>query len=223
MILGLTPARGGSKGIPHKNIKPIHGKPLIAWTIESALKAELLDQYYVSTEDTEISEISKYYGAKVIDRPNELSTDETDTLPVLRHVLEVVPADVVVLLQATSPIRGNKLIDDCIREFLANDYDSLATGFICKFTEYGTENRRRQDIQGFFYDDGNVYVIKADLIRKGDRYGNKIGRKITRKWENLDIDDHFDFWLAEKIMTELNSNEVSYEILQQFMGDNNCV
>ena len=79
-------------------------------------------------------------------------------------------------------------------------YDSLATGFICKYIEYGKNNLRRQDLQGFFYDDGNVYVIKADLIRSGDRYGKKIGRKIISRWENQEIDDEFDFWIAENIL-----------------------
>ena len=92
------------------------------------------------------------------------------------------------------------LIDECIREFLDNEYDSLATGFTCKYIEYGKNNSRRQDIEGFFYDDGNVYVIKADLIERGERCGEKIGRKVISRWENIEIDDEFDFWLAEKIL-----------------------
>lgn len=200
MILGVTPARGGSKGIPRKNIKKLAGKPLIAWTIEAAKKSHLLDRYVVSTEDEEIAHISESHGAEVLWRPPEFSTDEASTLSVLQHVIDQIPCKVVVLLQCTSPIRREGLIDECIREFLTNDYDSLATGFVCRNVEYGKNQLRRQDIEGFFYDDGNVYVIKADIIKKGDRYGSKIGRKIISRWENVEIDDEFDFWVAERIL-----------------------
>lgn len=200
MILGITPARGGSKEIPRKNIKIIAGKPLIAWTIEAAMKSKLIDRYIVSTEDEEIAGIARRFGAEVLFRPSELATDDVSTLSVLQHAIEQIPCDIVVLLQATSPIRSKGLIDECIREFMDNGYDSLATGFICKYTEYGKSELRRQDIPGFFYDDGNVYVINADLIRKGDRYGKKIVRKIISRWENIEIDDEFDFWVAEKVL-----------------------
>jgi N-acylneuraminate cytidylyltransferase len=200
MILGVIPARGGSKGIPRKNVKQINGKPLIAWTIEAAKESKMIDRYVVSTEDDEIAAISREYGADVIERPPELATDEAIVLSVLQHAIEKIPCDSIVLLQATSPIRRGGLIDECIREFIDNEYDSLATGFICDYIEYGKNELRRQDIKGFFYDDGNVYVIKAEIIKKGDRYGKKIGRKIINRWENQDIDDEFDFWLAEQIL-----------------------
>jgi CMP-N-acetylneuraminic acid synthetase len=137
MILGITPARGGSKGIPRKNIKKIAGKPLIVWTIEAAKTSKLLNRYVVSTEDEEIARICKTHDVKIIKRPSELATDEASTLDVLQNVIEQIPCDIVVLLQATSPIRSKGLIDECIEEFLANDYDSLATGFMCKNVEDG--------------------------------------------------------------------------------------
>ena len=202
MILGITPARGGSKTIPRKNLKKIHGKPLIAWTVEAAKRSKLLDDYIVSTEDKEIAKAASRCGARVLNRPAELAKDEVTTLAVLQHVVKEVPCDIVVLLQATSPIRGPHLIDECIKEFIDNGYDSLATGFICKYAEYGSNNLRRQDIKGFFYDDGNVYVIKAELIKNGDRYGRKIGKKIISRWENVDIDEEFDFYVAEKILKD---------------------
>jgi len=201
-ILGITPARGGSKGIPRKNIKEIAGKPLIAWTIEAAKESKMIDRYVVSTEDEEIAQIIRGYGAEILARPLELATDEASTISVLQHVVEKIPCDIVVLLQATSPLRSPGIIDECIKEFIANGYDSLSTGFFCKYLEYGINELRRQDIQGFFYDDGNVYVVKADLIRNGDRYGKKIGRKIISRWENQEIDDEFDFWVAEKILLD---------------------
>lgn len=200
MILGVIPARGGSKYVPRKNVRMLCGKPLIAWSIEAADASSLLDSYVVSTEDSEIAEIAINYGAQVMDRPQELATDEADTLPVLLHVLEQIEATTVVLLQPTSPIRDTDLIDRCIRKFLETGADSLATGFTCKYVEYGKNEKRRQDIPGFFYDDGNVYVIRADLIQRGDRYGEHIERVLLDREQNVEIDDEFDFWLAEQVL-----------------------
>jgi len=200
MILGITPARGGSRGIPKKNIRQICGKPLLTWTIEAAKESKLLDDYVISTEDEEIAKIALKHGVKVINRPEKLADDETATIDVIRHAIEQNHCDVVVVLQVTSPIRKPGLIDECISEFIENKYDSLATGLMCRCKEYGKNSLRRQDIDGFFYDDGNVYVIKADLIRGGERFGERIGRKIISRWENIDIDDDFDFWTAEKIL-----------------------
>jgi len=200
LILGVIPARGGSKYVPRKNVRMLCGKPLIAWSIEAADASSLLDSYVVSTEDSEIAEIAINYGAQVMDRPQELATDEADTLPVLLHVLEQIEATTVVLLQPTSPIRDTDLIDRCIRKFLETGADSLATGFTCKYVEYGKNEKRRQDIPGFFYDDGNVYVIRADLIQRGDRYGEHIERVLLDREQNVEIDDEFDFWLAEQVL-----------------------
>jgi CMP-N-acetylneuraminic acid synthetase len=200
VILGITPARGGSKGVPHKNIKPLFGRPLIAWTIEAAKRAALLDRYVVSTEDGETADVARAHGAEVICRPRELASDTASTLAVLQHALELIPADTIVLLQATSPVRQPDLIDRCIRRFLEAGADSLATGFVCKLTEYGQNELRRQDIRGWFCDDGNVYVIRADLIRRGERHGDRIERMELDREQNVEIDDEFDFWMAEQII-----------------------
>jgi len=199
-ILGVIPARGGSKGVPRKNIRPIAGKPLLAWTVEAAAKSKLMTRFVVSTEDDEIAAVARRYGAEVLDRPKELATDEATTLSVLQHVLTHIPADIVVLLQATSPIRDHDLIDRCINHFLETRADSLATGFVCKFTEYGKNELRRQDIPGFFYDDGNVYVMRAELLRAGNRYGARIEKVFLDREQSIEIDDEFDFWLAEQIL-----------------------
>lgn len=200
MILGLIPARGGSKGVPNKNIKMIYGKPLIVWTIERALQSHLLDEVIVSTDSEEIGRVARENRAKVMMRPAKLATDTTSTQDVMCYTLQKAPADTLVLLQPTSPCRSEGLIDECIREFIENDYDSLATGFICDYKEYGSNTLPRQQIEGFFYDDGNVYVIKADQILQGDRYGKKIGHKLISRYENAEIDDMYDFWLLEKIL-----------------------
>lgn len=200
VILGVTPARGGSKGVARKNIRLLAGKPLIAWTIEAALGSKRLDRYLVSTEDSEIAHVAKDYGAQVIDRPKELATDEATTGDVLRHALTLVEADVVVLLQATSPVRDADLIDHCIERFLRTHPDSLATGFICRATEYGKNSLRRQEIPGFFYNDGNVAIFWAHLIRQGEFYGKRYEKILLDREQNVEIDDEFDFWLAEKVM-----------------------
>lgn len=202
MILGLIPARGGSKGVPEKNIKEIYGKPLIAWTIMRAKESVYLDKIVVSTDSKKIADIANAYGADILKRPEELASDTASTLDVMIHALQSYPADTLVLLQPTSPFRSKKLIDKCISEFLIMGYDSLATGFDCNYKEYGKNTLPRQMIQGFFYDDGNVYVIKADNILKGDRYGRNIGHYYTSRFENAEIDDEFDFWLLEKILEE---------------------
>ena len=200
MILGLIPARGGSKGVPNKNIKLINGKPLIVWTIEKALESELLDKVIVSTDSEDIKQIAVYAGAEVLNRPANLATDTASTLDVMIHTLMNYPADTVVLLQPTSPCRNTGLIDKCITEFQKGEYDSLATAFMCDYKEYATNSLPRKQIEGFFYDDGNVYVIKAENILKGDRYGKNIGHMFISRYENMEIDDAFDFWLLEQIL-----------------------
>ncbi len=201
-FLGVVPARGGSKGIPRKNIKLIAGKPLIAWTIESAKKSKLMDDFIVSTDDTEIATIAKKFGARVLPRPKHLATDTATTLSALQHVLKEIPAENIVLLQPTSPVRRYGLIDKCIKKFIRGEFDNVGTGFICKFMEYGSYSKRRQDLKGFFYDDGNVYVVRAELIKKGKMFGRRVGRILTSREENVEIDDEFDFWLAEQILNK---------------------
>ncbi len=201
MILGITPARGGSKGVPRKNIRPLLGKPLLAWTIEAAQGAKRLDRYVVSTEDPEISDVARSLGAEVLPRPLSLAGDEVPTLSVLQHALSQIPADTVVLLQATSPVRDPDLIDRCVQRFLQMKADSLATGFICKYVEYGkNDSRCRQEIPGFFYDDGNVYVIRSELLLKGDRFGRRVEKVLLDKEQSVEIDEEFDFWLAERVL-----------------------
>ncbi len=201
MILGVTPARGGSKGVPRKNIRPLCGRPLITWTIESAQRATLIDRYVVSTEDPEIAAVARAAGAEVLDRPAELAGDEVKTVDVLRQVMTEIPADTIVLLQATSPIRDDDLIDRCIRRYRETGVDSLATGLMCTWKPYGTALKPRQQLEGFFYDDGNVYVIDADGVRqRADRFGVRRELLVLDREQNVEIDDEFDFWLAEQVM-----------------------
>lgn len=201
MILGIIPARGGSKTIPRKNIKEICGKPLIAWTIEAAQKSKLLDRFVVSTEDKEIAEIAREYGAEVIDRPKGLADDKTNVFPaVLQDVLKKINSDIIVILQCTSPVRDEGLIDDCIKKFLKSKADALATGYMCQLFEWGAYTERKQDLKGFFHDDGNILICTKDLVNKGERLGKKNEKVIISREQNFEIDDEFDFWLNEQIL-----------------------
>ena len=203
MILAVTPARGGSIGIPRKNIKYIEGKPLIAWSIGHAQDSQMIDQYVVSTEDNEIASVAKQYNAQVAHRSLELAHDSTGIVTVLQDLLSKFSCKALVLLQATSPVRRPGLIDHCIQEFLNSEADTVVTGFSCNKREFGTYNQGRQDLDCFFHDDGNVYVLAAEVVRAGKICGQKVKRKVISRWENIEIDDPFDFWICEKILNEI--------------------
>ena len=201
MILGVTPVRAGSKGLPGKNAKLLAGKPLLAWSIKTAQAAKKLDRYVVSTEDAQLAEIAKREGAEVLDRPDELAADHSSTFDVLRHALEKIPAELIVLLQATSPIRKTTLVDECIERFLSSGADSLATGWMCYYRPYAAALPiNRQERKGFFYDDGNIYIFKAKNIKDGKPYGEKHEFVYTDREQSIDINDEFDFWLAEQVL-----------------------
>jgi N-acylneuraminate cytidylyltransferase len=199
-VLGVVPARGGSKGIPRKNIKSVAGKPLLAWTIEAAAKSTGLSHFVVSTEDDEIAKIADVHGAPVLRRPPELATDDADTLVVLQHALEHFPADIVVVLHPTSPIRREGLIDRCIRHFLQTRADSLGTVHKDFSYEYGQDLPRRQEMAPRLVDNGNVYVILAELIKEGRMLGKRLATLEISREEGVEIDEEFDCWLAEQIL-----------------------
>ena len=201
-ILGVIPARGGSKGVPRKNIRSIAGKPLLVWTIEAAQQCKLLRRWVVSTEDAEINEIASRHGAEVLQRPREFATDEASIVSVLQHALEEIPADVVVVLPPTSPIRHNGLIDKCIEKFFDEDADSLGTVHKDYSYEYGQDMPRRQEIRPRLVDNGNVYVICAEVIRSGRWLGERLAVCETTREEGVEIDDEFDLWLAEHILSK---------------------
>lgn len=201
MLVAIIPARGGSKGVPRKNIRPICGKPLIAWSIESARNSQLVDQVVVSTEDAEIKAIAEQWGATVIDRPAELASDEATTVSVLQHVSGILAPQEVVVLQPTSPLRSPDLIDRCIQRYRDSDCDNVATGYHCKMRAFGSyDNLRRQDIKGFFFDDGNVYVLDPKVIEAGRWSGDRIEFVLTRREETYEIDDEVDFFIVEKLL-----------------------
>ena len=158
MRLAVIPARGGSKGLLGKNIRLLNGKPLIAWSIEAALDSSVADRVLVSTESEEIGRVAEEWGCEVSVRPAELATDESTTIEVLQHLYNTISGvESMILLQPTSPLRDIDLIDRCFGIYSEGGYTNLATGYWCKYKEFGSHNNlRRQDYQGFFYDDGNV-------------------------------------------------------------------
>lgn len=206
MILGIIPARGGSKGIPRKNLMPVAGKPLLWWSIQAAKASRLLDRFIVSTEDEQIGGYAKQCNAEVLWRPKELAEDNSATIAVMQHVLKEINADVVVLLQPTSPIRINLLIDRAIEKFQSSGADTVATGLMCRFWEWGIrEVAPRQVDPGYFYDDGNVYVMKSDHVRQGLSVGKKRVPLIVETYYHPEIDDETEAWIVEDLMLRLQA------------------
>jgi len=200
VILGVIPARGGSKGVPRKNTRLVAGKPLLVWSIEAALRSTRLDRCVVSTEDAEIARVARAYGAEVLERPPELATDDASTVAVVQHALTHIPADTIVLLNPTSPVRRNSLVDRCIERFTETGADSLGTVHRDYSYEYGEDMPRRQDIRPRMVDNGNVYVLRAGLVRAGRWLGDRLATVETSREEGIDIDDDFDLWLAEQVL-----------------------
>ena len=193
-IVAIIPARGGSKGIPRKNIKELCGKPLIAYIIETALKVKELDSVIVSTEDKEIAEIAEKYGAEVpFLRPKELAGDETPTLPVLQHAVKYLEEEenykpgIVVLLYATSPLLRAERVSEAIRMLKEGRFDSVLSvvadrGHYWIETNKGYERlypkilENRQYILPLLKENGAIYVCKRGLLMvKNTVVGGEIG------------------------------------------------
>jgi len=221
-LLAVIPARGGSKGIPRKNLYPLAGKPLIAWTIEAALTAKSLDRVVVSTDDAEIAAVSRQLGAEAIMRPVELSQDKTPTLPVLQQVVAALGAtgyrpDAVMTLQPTSPLRTSGHIDEAAALFAADDgADSLvstvevphifhplsvmrrdAEGYLVPFLD-GDMPLRRQDKQGVVARNGAaIYITRAGRLSDYVFGGRLIGYAMPAEL-SVDIDGPQDLADAER-------------------------
>lgn len=215
-VLCIIPARGGSKGIPRKNIKHLLGKPLITWSIEVANNSKLIDKTVLSTEDKEIKDIGLKYGIPVIDRPKEFAEDTSTMWSVINHVISTLAPkynpNAVVVLQPTSPIRNINTIDECIKKFFKYDYGSCVTGYFLKHIPYGKKPRQRQEIKGVFYNDGNVFVIKPSLVLNGKMNNENWGYVLSSREEQIDIDEPFDFWLAEQVLKhKLSQGVFSFE------------
>ncbi len=212
-ITAVIPARGGSKGIPRKNIKIFCGKPLTVWSIEAAKESKYIDRIIVSTEDKEIGEIAKKAGAEVLWRPKELASDTATTISVLQHAIENISSDIIVLLQPTSPIRVDNLIDRAIERFFKSGADTLATGCLRHDYQWGLFNNvPRQQLKDWFYDDGNVYIHKPDYLKQGKWFGKKLEQMAVDRHYNFEIDDELDFFITESIMKIIlkNKNKIKF-------------
>lgn len=226
----IIPARGGSKGIARKNLQPLAGKPLIAWTIEQVLAVAGLD-CYVSTEDAEIAEVSREWGAEIIVRPDELARDTTASEPVIEHAIELITAasgrpERVMFLQATSPVRLPGTLARAVREFDETGVDSLV-GVVPepiflwqKDPEvralYPYLNRpRRQDMtpdQLRYRETGSLYLTRTEIyLQQHNRLGGQIGLFIMDSAEGIDIDTPDDFALAAAALehTPITSEDIS--------------
>lgn len=210
----IIPARGGSKRLPGKNIKLLNKIPLIAHSILYAKKHLLVNDIIVSTDDTTIKKIALKYGAEVIDRPKELSTDVSTTVSAMRHVLESKQEeyDNVILLQVTNPLRPEKLLIEAYEKFIEGNYDSLMTvsrnehklGKIIrnKFVPFNYEiGQRSQDLEPLYYENGLVYISKSNLILENKILGeNNHPYIVNHIFGNVDIDHLDDFKYAEFIL-----------------------
>ena len=223
-VLAIIPARGGSKGVPRKNIKLLAGKPLVAYTIDAALKSKNITRVVVSTDDDEIAEVSREYGAEVIKRPKAIAADEAPTEPTMKHAIDYLKKnedyepDIIVLLQPTSPLRTHKDIDDAFIVFSTGKYDSVLSvcpshGFLWKKHDntavsinYDYKNRRRrQDMEPEFKETGAIYITPTQIFKKyNNRLGGIIGLSVMDEDNSMDIDTLFDFWLCEQRMKKNN-------------------
>lgn len=240
-VLGLIPARGGSKGIPRKNIRPIAGKPLLAWTAESALGSGL-DRTILSSDDPEICAVAGALGIGVpFARPPELAQDTTPGIDVVVHAVEHLERtegyrpDAVMLLQPTSPLRTSVHIDAALRLFGERpDADSLVsvvkaphnmipetlmkpapTGFIEPVEAWSERMNLRQAKPTYYARNGAaIYLVRTTcLLARKTLYGDKVLPLEMDKSESIDIDDMFDFELCEYVLNKRKALQAWSELL----------
>lgn len=220
-VVALIAARGGSKGIPTKNLADFCGKPLVAWSVEQARSAEGVASVWVSSDSEEILEVCRAHGAEGIERPAELSTDESSSEAAWLHAIDEIEAragapDLVVALQATSPLREPADVERGLHDFDAHGCDSLFSAsrledfFIWRREADGTltsvnydyrDRKRRQDVAKQFVENGSFYVFPPALIRaEGNRLGGTIGMSLMEFWKSFEIDTAEDLETCEALM-----------------------
>lgn len=223
-MIAIIPARGGSKGLPGKNVKLLQGKPLIAYTIEAALQSKEVDRVIISTDDIKIAEIAKSYGAEVpFMRPDELAGDDAKSIDVYNYTIarlekeEGISIGAVIILQPTSPLRTAKHIDEAIQSFIVRKADSVISycqedhpvfwhKFITeegKFEDVfsGNYQKNRQDIRPTFYPNGSIYIFKKEVLSKGDYYNENSYVYLMDKKVSVDIDTIEDFQFCEYLLS----------------------
>ena len=224
-ICGLIPARGGSKGVPRKNIKMLGDKPLIAYTIEDAIKSKYLTNIIVSTEDIEIANISRFYGAEIpFMRPKKLAQSETPMIDVLKHAIAFYESigeefDAYCILQPTTPYRVENDIDGTIEKMLKTDADTSMTIYKVPhvynpyWVYFKNSNEqlelsmkvenvlRRQELPEAYARAGSAYVVKSNTIKKYNSiYGKKVVGYEINNILDVNIDEMDDWEKAEKLL-----------------------
>ena len=223
--VALIPARGGSTSVSDKNIRPLGGKPLVAWSIEVALAVDPIDDVVVSTDDGTIAEVARQHGGNVADRPAELATDDALVIDAIRYHLaewqkEQNPADVIVLLEPTCPLRRPSDVAACLRRLAEEDLDSVATftdaalnphrawrideGHPDPFIEGAVPWRPRQELPEAYQLNGGAYAFFADRL-PDDSVAPLFGRTgavYMPKERSVDIDSKVDLKLANVLVDE---------------------
>ena len=237
-ILGIIPARGGSKSIPRKNVKDFLGKPLIAWTIETALKSGVLDRVIVTTDDDEIADVAKRFGAEVpFKRPVELATDAAPTLPVVQHAVKWLKEKegyspfAIMLLEPTSPSREVAHLREAAELFSKSRADTLISviaaptrynphwlfkvgkdGMAELFTGESAKNiiPRRQLLPEVYARNGALYIFKVDCLGEDPPgiFGDTTKLYVMGSEYNVDIDDPEDWYHAEQAVSKLLSRKM---------------
>jgi CMP-N,N'-diacetyllegionaminic acid synthase len=228
-VLTVVPARGGSKGLPGKNIKMLLDKPLLAWSIQQGLASKYVDEVIVSTDSEEIAAIAKQYGASVpFLRPAALARDETSTADVLVHLITTLESqgevyDYILLLEPTSPLRETSDIDAAFEKLLSNNDATSIVGissvesqhplFCVSLTEDGFLRSandfkvlRRQEITPLFFYEGSLYISEIEVYKqqKNFYHNNTLGL-VMPKWKSFEIDDKVDFLIVETILKNKQS------------------
>lgn len=220
-VVAIIPARGGSKGVPKKNIKELNGKPLIAYSIEHALATATVDKVVVSTDCDEIAEISIQCGAEVIKRPEGISGDFASSEDALIHSVKELKsaewdATHVVFLQCTSPIRKENDIGDCLDLVLSGGFDSALTvvenhkflwrtdsNNIATPVNYDPHHRKMRQEISEYQENGSIYVMKTvDLLNTQCRLNGRVGVHVMGEETGYEIDTLIDFKILEQLMSE---------------------
>ena len=212
-VVALIPLRGGSKGIPRKNIKILAGKPLCAWVLEAACRTSRIDEVYVSTDCEEIANVVKRLelGIKVVDRPPQFATDEASTESAMIHFMENVDFEFLVTIQATSPTLRSRDLDCAIERMSRENLDSLLTAVRVKRffwsddaepLNYDPLNRpRRQEFAGTLVENGAFYITSRHILQStACRLGGKIGIYEMDEGSYLEIDELDDFRRVEEYL-----------------------
>jgi CMP-N,N'-diacetyllegionaminic acid synthase len=224
-VIAVIPARGGSRRVPGKNIVPVGGRPLIAYTIEQARLSRHVQEVIVSTDDPAIAAVGVREGAQVVDRPPNLASDHARSEDALLHALDARRApdpDLVVFLQVTSPVRRPHDIDAAVDLLVANEADSLFSavreaaftwrqeGGELQSESYDWRQRpRSQEMQPRWRENGSIYVFRPWVLRQGDnRLGGRIAVYEMDLWSSVDLDAHEDAKLLDQIIRADRPNDV---------------